>query len=94
MQATKVEGSRNEHKIFLYTLSTCGWCKKTKELLKERGVTYEYIDVDNLKAEERKIAIEDLKSRNATLGFPVIIIDNSKIISGFKEDQIKEALGL
>jgi len=27
----KVEGEKKEHNVFLYTLSTCGWCKKTKE---------------------------------------------------------------
>jgi glutaredoxin-like protein NrdH len=94
MPTTKVDGAKNSHKVFLYTLSTCGWCKKTKELLKEKGVAYEYIDVDTLKAEERKAAIEDLHKRNAPIGFPVIIVDDKELISGYQPDKIMGALGL
>ncbi len=94
MPVTKVEGAKNNHRVFLYTLSTCGWCKKTKELLKEKGVSYEYIDVDVLKAEERKAAIEDLHKRNAPLGFPVVIIDDKQLISGYQPDKILSALDL
>lgn len=94
MPVTKVEGAKKDHKVFLYTLSTCGWCKKTKELLKEKGVEYEYLDIDNLKAEERKAAIEDLHNRNAPLGFPVIIIDDKDLITGYQPEKILGVLGL
>ena len=90
----KVEGPHNDHKVFIYTLSTCGWCKRTKELLSEKGVAYEYLDVDNCQGDERKTAIEDLKRRNAPLGFPVIIIDDTTLISGYNPDKIAGALGL
>ncbi len=94
MPITKVDGAKREHKVFLYTLSTCGWCKKTKELLKEKGVAFEYLDVDVLKAEERKAAIEDLHKRNAPIGFPVIIIDEKELISGYQPEKMLVALGL
>ena len=94
MPITKVDGAKKEHKVFLYTLSTCGWCKKTKELLKEKEVAYEYLDVDVLKAEERKAAIEDLHKRNAPIGFPVIIIDEKELISGYQPEKMLVALGL
>ena len=94
MPVTKVEGTKKNHKVFLYTLSTCGWCKKTKELLKEKGVEYEYIDVDTLKAEERKAAVEDLQKRNAPLGFPIIIIDDKDLITGYQPEKILGALGV
>ena len=94
MPITKIEGTKNNHKVFLYTLSTCGWCKKTKELLREKGVAFEYLDVDTLKAEERKAAIEDLHKRNAPLGFPIIIIDDKELISGYQQEKILGALGL
>ena len=63
-------------------------------MLKEKSVAYEYIDVDILKAEERKAAIEDLHKRKAPLGFPVIIIDDSTLISGYQPEKILGALGL
>ena len=35
-----------KHKVKLYALSTCGWCRKTKELLVEEGVDHEFVDID------------------------------------------------
>jgi len=80
--------------VFLYTLSTCVWCKKTKELLRERGVAYEYLDVDTCSSEERRKALDSLKSRNVQIGFPVIIVDDRTLITGYKPGEIMEALGL
>jgi len=94
LPVTKVEGTKNTHRVFLYTLSTCGWCKRIKELLEEKDVSYEYLDVDVLKAEERKAAIEDLHKRNAPLGFPIIIIDDKELISGYQPEKILGALEL
>ena len=35
----------------MYALSTCIWCKKTKQMLKDLGVDYTFEDVDNLSGE-------------------------------------------
>ena len=92
MNPVKVEGKRSEPKLFLYTLSTCGWCKKTKELLKENGMAYEYVDVDKVTKDEQKEVIADLKERDVPLAFPVIIVDDEQVISGFKKQAIEEAI--
>ena len=94
MVLVKVDGEKNNHKVFLYTLSTCGWCKKVKELLKENKVNYEYVDVDLLKADERKAALDDIHKKNVPIGFPVIIVDDIKVISGYQPEKIKEAIGV
>lgn len=94
MSIVKVEGNKKDHKVFLYTLSTCGWCKKTKQFLKDNDVEYEYIEVDKCTREERKKVIEDIKARKASMGFPLAIIDDEIMISGYKVDKYKEVLGL
>ena len=94
MSIVKVEGNKKDHKVFLYTLSTCGWCKKTKQFLKDNDVEYEYFEVDKCTREERKKVIEDIKARKASMGFPLAIIDDEIMISGYKVDKYKEALGL
>ncbi len=94
MSIVKVEGNKKDHKVFLYTLSTCGWCKKTKQFLKDNDVEYEYIDLDKCTREERKKVIDDIKARKASMGFPLAIIDDEIMISGYKVDKYKEALGL
>ncbi len=86
----KVNGKEN-HKIKLFALSTCIWCKKTKELLNNLGFAYEYEDVDLLNLSERKKALNEMKKWEEESSFPLIIIDN-KSIQGFNEIEIKKLL--
>ena len=82
-----------EQDITIYTLSTCSHCKATKRFLTECGVKYEFTDVDLLDGEERKAILEDVRKFNPRCSFPTIIIGD-KVIVGFKEEEIREALGL
>jgi glutaredoxin-like protein NrdH len=81
------------HSVKMYSLSTCGHCKATKKLLNECQVQYEFTDVDLLEGEERAAILEDVKKWNPNCSFPTIIIGD-QVIVGYKEDEIKEALGL
>jgi glutaredoxin len=83
----------SEKPIKMYSLSTCSHCKSTKKLLNDCTVIYEFIDVDLLEGEERRAILEDVKKFNPKCSFPTIIIGD-KVIVGFKEKEIKEALGL
>lgn len=82
-----------EDKVKLYTLSTCSHCKATKEFLNDCSVKYDFEDVDLLEGEERKAILEDVRKWNPKCSFPTIVIGD-KVIAGFKEDEIKEALGI
>ena len=82
-----------EKKAKLYSLSTCSHCKATKKLLDECKVEYHFTDVDLLEGEERAAILEDVKKLNPRCSFPTIIIGD-KVIVGYKEEEIKEALGL
>ena len=79
--------------IKIYTLSTCSHCKAAKKLLNDCNVEYEFTDVDLLKGQERMDIMEDVKKFNPQCTFPTIVIGDI-IIIGYKEDEIKEALGL
>ena len=82
-----------DNRVKMYTLSTCGHCKSTKRFLDECAVKYEFTDVDLLDGEDRAAILEDVRKLNPRCSFPTIII-GEKVIVGFKEDEIKEALGL
>jgi len=56
-------------------------------------VKYDFIDVDLLDGEERLAILEDVKRFNPRCTFPTIII-GGKVIIGFQEQEIREALGL
>ena len=79
--------------VKIFSLSTCSHCKSTKRLLDECTIQYEFIDVDLLQGDERKAILDDVKKFNPKCSFPTIII-GQKVIVGYKEKEIKEALEL
>jgi len=82
-----------EKNVRLYSLSTCSHCKATKKLLGKCHVQYEFTDVDLLDKEERQAILEEIKALNPACSFPTVVIGD-KVIVGYKEEQILEALGL
>jgi len=94
MQFSKVSGKNNSHKVTIYALSTCVWCKLTKQFLSDNGVEYEFVDVDLLGPEDKAKAHEAILSKGGTLAYPTTIVDDKIVINGFRKDQLKEALGI
>lgn len=90
MDFTHVEG-KDKGKVTLYALSTCIWCKKTKELLSELGVGFDYIYVDLVDKSDRPGVLEEVKKYNPSLSFPTLVIGDKSIV-GFREKDIREAL--
>lgn len=79
--------------IKIYTLSTCSHCKAAKKFLNDLNVRYEFIDVDLLDAEEKAAVLNEVRKYNPRLTFPTILCGD-KVIIGFQDREIKEALGL
>jgi glutaredoxin len=92
MQFSKVSGKKNEHKVALYALSTCVWCKLTKQFLSDNNITYEFVDVDLLNQNDKTQAHQTITSKGGILSYPTIIVDDKTIITGFRKDKLKEAL--
>jgi len=90
---THVAGRNAKHRVTLYALSTCGWCRKTKELLDANQVQYEYIDVDQCQGDERNEASAKVRELNPRASFPTMQIDG-EVVTGFDEDRIRELLEL
>jgi glutaredoxin-like protein NrdH len=94
MEFSKVSGKKSDHKVTLYTLSTCVWCKLTKQFLSENGVTYEFVDVDLLDDKDKGKVHETISSKGGSLSYPTTIVDDKTVITGFRKDELKEALGV
>ena len=84
---------RKKGAVMLYALSTCVWCKRTKRLLNEIGVEYDYVDVDLLQSDEREKADKSVREWNPGGSYPTIVINNSQCIVGYDPEKIKEVLG-
>jgi glutaredoxin-like protein NrdH len=81
---------KKKGKVMLYALSTCGWCKRTKELLREIGVEFDYIYVDLLEGKEQDEVMNTVERFNPSGSFPTLVINDKKCIVGFKEQEIRE----
>ena len=78
----------------MYALSTCAWCKMTKQFLKDNDVEYDYIDVDLCEEEDKQKIREHIQSKGGPLSYPTIIVDDNVLITGLRKDKLKEALEL
>jgi len=74
--------------IKVYSTPSCPWCKKLKEFLKEHNFKFKEIDVSN----DAK-ALAEMEEKSGRIGVPVTDIDG-KIVFGFDEAKLKEALKL
>ena len=93
MKIEHIKG-KNVGKVFLYTLSTCGWCKKTKAFLNELGLEYSYVDIDLVPENEEDEMIGEVKKWNPQCSFPTIVINDKDCVVGFQPDRIKQFLGI
>jgi glutaredoxin-like protein NrdH len=82
-----------DHKVKLYALSTCGHCRNLRKFLDDNAVAYEVEEVDLVPSERKQEIVAEIKGVNPGLGFPTLFVDDSVII-GFREDQVRAALGL
>jgi glutaredoxin len=87
----RVEGT-DKGRIVLYTLSTCMWCRMAKNLLRDLGVGYEYVDVDTLAAEEKDAVKKEIKKWNPDGSYPTMVINEKEVVSGFDEAEIREKI--
>lgn len=91
MEFKHIQG-KDQGKIIMYALSTCIWCKKTKRLLDNLGVAYDYVDVDLLGEAEKDTAKDEMKKWNPKGSFPTLIFNDQTCVVGFNEEKIREAI--
>lgn len=74
--------------VIVYSTSTCPFCVRAKQFLKDNNVQFEDIDVS---ANQEKA--QEMMKKSGQMGVPVLEI-GSEIIVGFDKDKIKAALGI
>lgn len=92
MNIVKVPGVNNKHKVLMYALSTCGWCKRAKKFLNDHNIEYEYIDVDLCSQQDRIKIRQDIQNRGGRLAYPTIIVDHKILLTGASSDKLREVL--
>jgi glutaredoxin len=91
----KKEGSRHDHDIVVYALSTCGFCKRALAFLEENDFSFRYIHVDQLPLDTKSEVKKILRERfNENVAFPFAVIDDSSHLVGFIQPDWEKTLGL
>ena len=80
-------------RIKLYSLTTCAYCQAIKKMLKDLGVVHEFIDADLLTGSDQEALLVELGRVNPQQSFPTLVVDGTTI-TGFKVQEIKEAIGV
>lgn len=85
---------KNVADLKLYTLSTCGWCKKVKAYLEANGIGYSFVDVDLLYGDERINTLDTVKAFNPRCSFPTLVVNGGEsVIIGYDEGKLGKLLG-
>jgi glutaredoxin len=77
--------SANTTDVVLYATSWCGYCHKTRELLKREGVAYIEFDIETSAEGRRRYQALDGE------GVPVLDV-HGKVIHGYAESEMLAAL--
>jgi glutaredoxin len=79
-------------KVTMYTLSTCPWCRKTKQFFKSKEVPFEYTDYDLSTEEVQEKIVKEIEGSGLQLAFPYVKI-NGAIVVGYNPERYSELLG-
>ncbi|MHA1791980.1 MAG: glutaredoxin family protein [Promethearchaeota archaeon] len=88
------EGDKDAHDVTIYTLSTCGHCKRGMKYLDDNDVKFRYVYFDLLPESLRDNVHQQVKEKfpNDRFLFPFIIINEKMVIVGFHPDKLMTAL--
>jgi glutaredoxin 3 len=73
-------------RIIVFSTPSCGWCRKVKSYLKEKGFRYRDVDI----SKDSKAA-QDVQRKTGQTSVPIILINNKPII-GFNRQEIDRLL--
>jgi glutaredoxin len=79
--------------VCIYALSTCSWCRKTKQFLNEHGVGFDSVDVDLLPRRERHAALDRVLDLSGGRLFPVVVV-GEQVVVGHNPKRLAELLGV
>ena len=79
--------------VFMYTLSTCPWCRKTKQYFTDHNVPFQYVDYDLQSTPEQSKIEQEIQKRGGPLSFPWVLIGDDLVV-GWNPAKYDELLAL
>ncbi len=75
-----------DKKVVIYSTPTCPYCKRAKEYLSRKGISY--TDIDGAQDKEKA---KEMTQKSGQMSVPVIIIDD-EIVVGFNQTLLDKLL--
>ena len=88
----QVEGSKKDHDLVLFALSTCGWCRKARSFLGDNDIAYRFVYVDLLEGDELEEVFSEVQKLNPQKTFPTLVIDDEDVVVGFDDSTYGDKL--
>jgi glutaredoxin len=79
-------------KVSMYTLSTCPWCRKTKQFFAEHNIPFEFTDYDLADEATQSRILRELEAEGVN-GFPFVRIGGQSV-EGYQPARYAELLGI
>ncbi|TVR92743.1 MAG: glutaredoxin family protein [Spirochaetaceae bacterium] len=89
------DGTDTGKEILVLALSTCAFCKRAMSFLRNQGLAYKYVFLDQIDPDLKRKVKDELRSRYESLPiFPVLVYNREKALSGFTEKEWRTVLGM
>jgi glutaredoxin len=78
-------------KVLMYTLSTCPWCRKTRQYFTDNKVPFEFVDYDLASDEEQDRIVAHMRKYTDQISFPFVLI-GEEIVQGWNPGMYEKLL--
>lgn len=95
IEYTEEAGNDIGHQVTVYALSTCGFCKKGIQFLRDNKVKFRFNYLDKLDYAVKKDVKTKLKEQfDKRVVFPFLVVDEKEALLGFVKDDWAKVLGI
>ncbi len=89
------DGKNAINELTVFALSTCGFCRRGINFLKENEMKFRYVYIDKIEFEKKSKLKKDLQEKfNKRVAFPFLVCNDEKAIVGFVKSDWEEICGL
>jgi len=79
--------------VFVYALSTCPWCRKTKQFFSDRGIPFDAVDIDLLPDDEGDRLADEALFASGSRAYPIVRIGD-EVVVGYAPEKYRKLLRL
>ena len=89
------DGKNATNELTVFALSTCGFCRRGINFLKENEMKFRYVYIDKIEFEKKSKLKEELQKKfNKRVAFPFLVCNDEKAIVGFVKSDWEDICGL